>query len=132
VGKGKRSAYLFAFPIMTWAKTKNPDLSWEALKFIQNEGAVELLKTGNIQGTKISHLRKNFIIPGTKPESAKAFVDEVEQYGAPYPMLTNWREFIATINRELDGLWTGKSGAAEVAKAVKEKAEPLSKQGLWQ
>jgi multiple sugar transport system substrate-binding protein len=131
LGKDKTSAYLFCFPNMCWSKTKDPELAWSALRYIIDEGSIPLIKGGNISATKLSHLRQYFVQPDKKPENATVFVDMVENWGKPYPLLLTWREFLSKMDSELDALWIGKKSAEEVVQSIKKTCEPMSKEGLW-
>lgn len=130
-GPGGRSNYVFYFPLVIPKATKSPECAWNLLKYYEGPAIEEIIKAGGLQGTRLSAQRKWFVTDPQPPEHKEVFVDAVEHFVAPDPMVTNWREIENMLNAEMDLLWLGQRDAQATALAIKEKMDALIEAGQW-
>ena len=111
------------------AATKNPDASWEFLKYISSKDAeTDEVKAGATTPSRKSVVRgSDFLDPSKPPKNAKGFAD-AQEYVVRDPVHTRWPEILSRIvNPNMDKLWDGSTSAQDVAKAIKAGADPLFK-----
>jgi multiple sugar transport system substrate-binding protein len=131
-GKGGLVDHLFAFPQMLYAKSKNPDAAWEALKWFEDEGMKLLTMEGALQGTKMNgHQRALFVDPKQPPKHADLWITSVEKYGKTPPATLNWNDVDAALTKELAPLWNGERTARDAVQGIKQTVDPLVKAGKW-
>jgi multiple sugar transport system substrate-binding protein len=109
---------------------KNPDESWELMKFLLSPEAlyIEIVKDQlNMPGRKSQANSKEYLNSGQPPKNLKVFVDGLP-FLRPDPQTTNWDEINAELTKEMAPLWSGEKSAREVANAVKRAVDPLLKQ----
>jgi len=124
--------HLFAYPQMLSSGSKNPDASWTALKWFEDEGMKVLVEAGALQGTKMAaHQRALFVDPKKKPANAGVWVTSVEKFGRTPPATTNWNEVDAAITKELTPLFDGQRTARDAVQSVRQLVDPLVRAGKW-
>jgi multiple sugar transport system substrate-binding protein len=127
---GKRVYHLYAHPQMIWRGTRNPDLSWEALKYFEDVAMVMLVKEGILQGTKVqAHMIKYWLEPGKAPKNGKLWIEATQKYARPLKGTTNWSEIENLFTEELTPLWNGQRTAREAVTALKPRLDALLKAG---
>lgn len=129
-GPGGRTNYVFYFPLVIPKNTPNPDCAWELLKYFNGPAMEIIIKEGGLQGTSLSAQRKWFLSDKLPPEHKEVFVDSVEHFVAPDPVLSNFPEISQIIAAELGFLWTNDKPAKDVCISIKKQIDPLIKQGM--
>lgn len=130
-GTGGRSNYVFYFPLVIPQATRSPDCAWDLLKFFQGPAIETIIKSAGLQGTRLSAQREWFLGDPEPPEHKEVFVDAVEHFVAPDPLVTTWKEIEQMLIAEMDLLFLGERQAAETAQAIKAQMDPLIQQGQW-
>jgi ABC-type glycerol-3-phosphate transport system substrate-binding protein len=131
-GKAGLVDHLFAFPQVLFARSKNPDAAWAALKWFEDEGMRLLTTEGALQGTKMNaHQRTLFVDPQRPPRHADLWITSVERYGKTMPSTLNWNDVEAALNKELTPLWNGERTARDAVQAIKGTVDPLVNAGKW-
>lgn len=127
-GKAGRVDYMYAYPLLIAAGTKNPDGAWEALKFFEDQAMPEIVKAGGLQGTKMEQMRKYMRDPQMPPQNVEPYIISIEKIGRPLPLMLSYREIEQTIRKAMDTLWLGQEkDVRKVVTELKAKVDPMLK-----
>jgi multiple sugar transport system substrate-binding protein len=113
------------------SQTKAQDAAWEFLKFISSKDAqLDEVAIGATTPSRTSVATgPQFLDASKPPKNAKAFA-QAQEYVVRDPVHVKWPEVLQrVVNPNMDTLWSGAKSAAEVAKAIKDAADPLFAQG---
>jgi multiple sugar transport system substrate-binding protein len=102
------------------AATKQPDASWEFLKFFGGAPGQRIL---GIEGLTLPAVRKvaesDEIMKSTPPDNQRAFLTEIDRARIHINWnITESQEWNAILNPELDKVWKGEAKAKDVLPAI--------------
>ncbi|RIK50759.1 MAG: hypothetical protein DCC57_11450 [Chloroflexi bacterium] len=109
------------------AATKAPDWAWEFVKFISSpEAELDEVSVGATTPARVSVVTSEaFQDPSKPPSNSHAFA-QAQEYVVRDPVHPLWPEITQRIyTPKMDLLWSGAEPAAEVARQIKEEADPL-------
>ena len=113
------------------APSKLPDVAWEFLKSIASPQAEldEVAVGATTPARTAIATGKEFLDPNKPPANAKSFA-QAQEYVVRDPVHARWPEVLQrVVNPTLDQLWSNAKNAADVAKAIKDAADPIFAQG---
>lgn len=109
------------------AATKFPDWAWEFVKFISSpEAELDEVSVGATTPSRISVVTSEAFLDPTKPPANSPAFAQAQEYVVRDPVHALWPEITQRIyTPKMDLLWSGAEPAAEVARQIKEEADPL-------
>lgn len=129
-GKATRVDHLYAFPLLIYRSTKNPEGAWTVLKWFEDEAMKLIAKEGHLQGTKVKgHLEQYFADPAQPPKHVKIYNESVLKWGRVPPATLNWAEVERQLVQEFAPLFDGKRTAQDTVAAIKATVDPLVLKG---
>ena len=124
----KRASTLFTVCYAISAKTKNPDKSWELVKFLTgSEGQIATAESGHAIPSMIKYADSDhFLKAPVLPEGLnnRANLDSVS-YAKPSPTNPGWSEINTLLSREMDLVWRNQAKPRDVILKVQPQIEKL-------
>jgi multiple sugar transport system substrate-binding protein len=106
-------------------QSKARDEAWALLKHLGSKPSLEIGAREGQMPTRRSVARSEaFLDPNQPPVHRRVFLDAAENAG-PNPMVTNWHEVEAAINKALTPLFAGQRSVREAVAEAKQQGDPL-------
>jgi multiple sugar transport system substrate-binding protein len=109
------------------AATKAPDVAWEFVAYISSaEAELDEVAAAATTPARVSVVTSEaFLDPSKPPSNSQAFA-QAQEYVVRDPVHVLWPEITQRIyTPKMDLLWSGSAPAADVAKQIKDEADPL-------
>ncbi len=128
-GKTRRHSVAGGAGFAGAAPARNREEAWALLKHLGGKASLEIGAREGQMPTRRSVARSEaFLDPTQPPRNRRVFLDAADN-ASPAPMVSNWFEVEAVLNRAIESIMAGKAGVREAVSEAKRLGDPLLASG---